>query len=68
MALSSSESAVFGTIRSGSKNICVPSPSQVGHAPYGLLNENSRGSISDKVKPLTGQANLEDIVKVSGVR
>jgi hypothetical protein len=31
-------------------------PPQVGHAPNGLLNENSRGSISGMVKPETGQA------------
>ena len=31
-----------------------------GHAPNGLLNENSRGSISAMVKPETGQANLEE--------
>ena len=33
-----------------------PSPSQSGQAPKGALNENSRGSISGMVKPLTGQA------------
>ena len=36
----------------------VPRPSQSGQAPNGLLNENSRGSISSMVKPETGQANL----------
>jgi hypothetical protein len=36
------------TIFSGSKNSWVPRPSQVGHAPMGLLNENNRGSSSLK--------------------
>ena len=36
----------------------MPSPSQLGQAPCGLLKEKSRGSISSMVKPLTGQANL----------
>src|SRR6185437_11520424 len=49
-----------GTTSSGSKNSLVPSPSQVGQAPYGLLNENRRGSISGMVKPETGQANLAE--------
>jgi hypothetical protein len=38
----------------------VPSPSQTGQAPNGLLNENSRGSISGMVKPETGQANFSE--------
>ena len=38
----------------------VPSPSQAGQAPNGLLNENSRGSISGIVNPDTGQANLAE--------
>jgi hypothetical protein len=38
----------------------VPRPSQVGQAPCGLLNENSRGSISEMVKPETGQANFSE--------
>ena len=45
-----------GTTRSGSKRSSVPSPSHVGQAPAGALNENSRGSISSMVKPDTGQA------------
>jgi hypothetical protein len=45
-----------GTISRGSKNSSTPSPSQAGQAPNGALNENSRGSISGMVKPLTGQA------------
>ena len=34
----------------------MPSPSQLGQAPNGLLKEKSRGSISSMVKPETGQA------------
>ena len=37
-------------------------PPQVGQAPNGLLNENSRGSISAMVKPETGQAKLDEKV------
>ena len=37
----------------------------MGHAPNGLLNEKSRGSISAIVKPEIGQANLEENVKRS---
>ena len=44
-----------------------PRPSQVGQAPYGLLNENRRGSISSIVKPDTGQANLADSSSCSPV-
>ena len=45
-----------GTTRSGSNFSSVPRPSQVGQAPAGALNENSRGSISSIVKPETGHA------------
>ncbi len=45
----------------------VPSPSQTGQAPNGLLNENSRGSISAMVKPETGQANFSEKVRRRGV-
>ena len=38
----------------------MPSPSQDGQAPKGLLKENSRGSISGMVKPETGQANFSE--------
>ena len=38
----------------------LPKPWQSGHAPNGLLNENSRGSISEMVKPETGQANFSE--------
>jgi hypothetical protein len=37
-----------------------PIRSQAGHAPCGALNENRRGSISEMVKPLIGQANFSD--------
>ena len=40
------DSSSSGTIRSGSKNIFAPMPSQAGQAPAGLLNENRRGVIS----------------------
>jgi hypothetical protein len=40
----------------------TPRPSQTGQAPNGLLNENSRGSISLIVKPETGQANFSEKV------
>ena len=35
-------------------------PSHSSQAPYGLLNENSLGSISSIEKPLSGQANLDE--------
>jgi hypothetical protein len=44
----------------------MPSPPQAGQAPNGLLNENSRGSISEIVKPETGQANFSEKVMRSG--
>ncbi len=44
----------------GVDRLLEPSPPQSGQAPNGLLNENSRGSISEMVKPDTGQANLEE--------
>jgi len=37
--------------RSGSTTIRTPRPSQVGQAPNGELNENSRGSISGRLTP-----------------
>ena len=39
----------------------------LGQAPAGALKENSRGSISAMVKPLTGQANFSEKVMRSGV-
>ena len=38
----------------------TPRPPQSGQAPNGLLNENSRGSTSEMVKPDTGQANFSE--------
>ena len=43
-----------------------PRPPQAGQAPKGLLNENSRGSISGMVKPETGQANFSENTMRSG--
>ena len=60
-------SAVLGTISSGSKYSFSPRPSQAGQAPCGALKENRRGSISDMVKPETGQANFSEKVMRSGV-
>ncbi len=40
-----------------------PSPPHSGQAPNGLLNENSRGSISGMVKPDTGQANFSEKIR-----
>src|SRR3954462_9395263 len=40
-----------GTTLSGSTPISVPRPEHVGQAPYGLLNENSRGVISVRLVP-----------------
>ena len=45
----------------------TPSPPQAGQAPNGLLNENSRGSISEMVKPETGQANFSEKISRSAV-
>src|SRR5208282_2377673 len=46
--------------RSASIVCSTPSPPHSGQAPNGLLNENSRGSISEMVKPDTGQANFSE--------
>src|SRR5690606_21300281 len=46
--------------RSGSISILCPKPSQVGHAPYGELNENIRGESSSKLMPQSTQANLSE--------
>ena len=47
-----------GTTKSVSNLSSFPSPSQRGHAPWGLLKENNLGSISGILKPDTGQENL----------
>src|SRR5450631_1472730 len=46
--------------RSASVFCSRPSPPHAGQAPNGLLKENSRGSISEMVKPDTGQANFSE--------
>ena len=56
MAPARSVSFGLGMMRSGSKNSTTPIPPHRLHHPAGLLNENSRGSISSMVKPETGQA------------
>src|SRR5258708_40312624 len=38
----------------------VPKPWHCGHAPYGLLKEKRRGSISGKEKPSFGHVNLAE--------
>ncbi len=44
-----------------------PRPPHSGQAPNGLLNENSRGSISGMVKPDTGQANFSEKISRSAL-
>src|SRR3954471_24489604 len=55
-----------GTTRAGSTRISCPMPPQAGQAPNGLLNENSRGSISGMVKPDNGQAKRCEKVRRGG--
>ena len=50
-----------GTMRSGSKNREVPSPSQDGQAPAGALKEKSRGSISSIVNQVYNPERIESI-------
>ena len=47
-----------GTTRSASTSSRVPSPSQVGHAPYGELNEKFRGASSSNDSPQNVQASF----------
>jgi hypothetical protein len=47
IAPDASESWGNATTRFGSKKLIDPRPSHRGHAPIGLLNENSRGSSSE---------------------
>ncbi len=56
MAPSASVRLLSGTMRSGSTSSREPSPAQSGHAPYGLLNEKSRGASSSMDTPCTGHA------------
>ena len=60
MAPAFSVIASSGTTSSGSIACLVPRPSHSGQAPNGLLKEKSRGSISEMVKPETGQANFSE--------
>src|SRR5208282_4719553 len=60
MAPRRSVRSVSGMTRSESICCSTPSPPHFGQAPNGLLNENSRGSISGMVKPETGQANFSE--------
>ena len=56
-----------GITRSASICCSTPSPPHAGQAPNGLLNENSRGSISGMVKPDTGQANFSEKIRRSAL-
>ena len=47
-----------GITKFGSTFSFIPIPSHSAQAPYGLLKENSLGSISSIVNPLSGHANL----------
>ena len=58
IAPSLSDFELSGQIRRSSNSCLKPSPKHSGQAPNGLLKENERGSISSKVKPHSGQANL----------
>src|SRR5262245_53895471 len=60
IAPSLSDSSSLGTMRSGSKNILAPMPSQDGQAPCGLLNEKRRGVISGYEMPHWMQANFSE--------
>ena len=62
MAPSPTDSDGSGTISSGSISICEPRPVQRGQAPWGELNENTRGSSSARLGPCTGQANFSEKV------
>jgi hypothetical protein len=46
--------------RSGSTERIFPIPLQLGHAPWGELNENERGSISGMEILHTGQENFSE--------
>ena len=47
-------------MRSGSTSSRVPRPVQVGHAPWGVLNEKLRGSSAGNEVPSYGQANASE--------
>ncbi len=57
-APSASDSVGSCTISSASTSRRMPSPSHVGHAPYGELNEKLRGASSSKEMPSYGQASF----------
>ena len=44
----------------GSNVQVLPTPLQVSHAPYGLLNENERGSSCGMLVPSFGQASFSE--------
>ena len=52
--------SLSGMTRSISKATAFPKPSHLSHAPAGLLKENILGSISSKVKPLSGHEKLDE--------
>ena len=56
-----------GTIFFGSAEYIFPMPSHPLHAPIGLLNEKSLGSISPRLNPDTGHANLVENTNLSCV-
>ena len=57
-APSSIDRSGSGTTSSGSTSSRVPSPSHVGHAPYGELNEKLRGASSSNEMPVEGAGEL----------
>src|SRR3546814_19939925 len=62
-------SASLGTTSCVSNSSFSPKPSQAGQAPCGALKEKRRGSISEMVKPLTGQAHFsEKTMRLSGMQ
>ena len=65
IAPSSIDRSGSGITSSGSTSSRVPSPSQVGHAPYGELNEKLRGWSSSNDRPSNGQASFSLYVWMS---
>src|ERR1700691_1244762 len=65
MAPSSSVFDLSGMIRFGSKSIVLPKPWQRGHAPYGLLKLNSRGSGSRYARWQVEHSNADENRSVS---
>ena len=55
-APASTERSGSGTTFSSSTPAMVPRPEHSGQAPYGLLNENSRGVTSDRLVEHSEQA------------